>query len=164
VEGTKDYAIFLLDQHGNIASWNPGAERIKQYRAEEIIGQHFSRFYPAEDVQSGKPSFELQVAAAEGRYEEEGWRVRKDGSRFWANVIFTPLFDTDGQLRGYGKVTRDLSERRNMGRALSTSFLPHRRCGRAVSPRAILWSGGDYRRSSSARQGVSEKLVNRARQ
>src|SRR5579871_5328756 len=84
VAGVRDYAIFLLDGNGNVASWNAGAERIKGYRAEEIIGQHFSRFYPKEAVLSGWPAHELDVATETGRYEEEGWRVRKDGSQFWA--------------------------------------------------------------------------------
>jgi PAS domain S-box-containing protein len=112
VDGTKDYAIVLLDPSGRIASWNPGAQRIKQYQAEEIVGQHFSRFYPAEDVQAGKPEMELRVAATEGRYEEEGWRLRKNGSRFWANVVITALQDDGGNLRGFSKITRDLTERR----------------------------------------------------
>ena len=112
VEGSKDYAIFMLDPTGRIASWNPGAERIKQYRADEIIGQHFSRFYSADDVQAGKPERELQVASTEGRYEEEGWRLRKDGSRFWANVIITALRDDTGKLRGFSKVTRDMTDRK----------------------------------------------------
>jgi rsbT co-antagonist protein RsbR len=113
VDTVRDYAIILLDPQGKVLTWNVGAERLKGWKANEIIGQHFSRFYPAEDVAKGKTEMELKVAREEGRYEDEGWRVRKDGSRFWANVIFTPLFDTDGQLRGYGKVTRDLTERRN---------------------------------------------------
>ncbi len=103
VEGTEDYAIFMLDPTGRVTSWNPGAERIKQYRADEIIGQHFFRFYPADDVQAGKPERELQVASTEGRYEEEGWRLRKDGSRFWANVIITALRDDTGKLRGFSE-------------------------------------------------------------
>jgi PAS domain S-box-containing protein len=112
VDGTRDHAIFMLDPSGRIASWNPGAERINQYRAEEIIGQHFSRFYPAEDVQTGKPELELRLAAAEGRYEEEGWRVRKDGSRFWSSVVITALRDENGDLRGFSKITRDMTERK----------------------------------------------------
>jgi PAS domain S-box-containing protein len=112
VEGTKDYAIFMLDPTGRIASWNPGAERIKQYRAEEIVGQHFSRFYPPEDIKSGKPDRELEVAQAEGRYEEEGWRLRKDGTRFWANVLITALRGEDGSLQGFSKITRDMTERK----------------------------------------------------
>jgi PAS domain S-box-containing protein len=112
VEGTRDYAIFMLDPQGHIVSWNPGAERIKQYRAEEIIGQHFCRFYPPEDVQCGKPERELKEAVAQGKYEEEGWRVCKDGSRFWASVVFTALHDEAGHLRGLSKITRDLTERK----------------------------------------------------
>ncbi|MBV9126247.1 MAG: PAS domain S-box protein, partial [Planctomycetes bacterium] len=112
VEGIQDYAIFQLDPQGQVISWNAGAERIKGYRAEEIIGKHFSIFYPPEDLEQGKPARELAVAAAEGRYEEEGWRLRKDGSRFWANVVITPLRDASGALRGYAKVTRDLTERK----------------------------------------------------
>ena len=91
VEGAIDYAIFMLDPEGRVATWNSGAERIKGYTAEEILGQHFSKFYPQEIVERGKPQHELEVAAAEGRFEDEGWRIRKDGSRFWANVIITAL-------------------------------------------------------------------------
>ena len=102
----------MLDPTGRIASWNAGAERIKGYRADEIIGQHFSRFYSADDVQAGKPDQELRVAAAEGRCEDEGWRVRKDGSRFWANVVITAQRDEGGNLRGFSKITRDITERK----------------------------------------------------
>jgi PAS domain S-box-containing protein len=112
VESIKDYAIVMLDSGGHVVTWNAGAERIKGYRAEEIIGKHFSAFYPREDVERGKTEMELRVAASEGRFEDEGWRVRKDGSRFWANVIITALRDKDGKLIGFGKVTRDLTERR----------------------------------------------------
>jgi PAS domain S-box-containing protein len=112
VEGTHDYALFLLDPQGHVTSWNPGAERIKGYKAEEIVGQHFSRFYPAEEVQSGKPARELEVAAAEGKSEEEGWRLRKDGSRFWASVLITALRDEAGDLRGFSKITRDMTARK----------------------------------------------------
>jgi PAS domain S-box-containing protein len=112
VESVKDYAIFMLDPTGHVLTWNVGAERIKGYTAEEIIGQHFSRFYPPEDVASGKMDRELVIAAAEGRYEEEGWRVRKDGTRFWAHVVLTALRDADRTLHGFAKVTRDLTERR----------------------------------------------------
>src|SRR5918992_1653269 len=112
VEGVLDYAIFMLDPEGRVASWNAGAERIKGYRADEIVGQHFSRFYPVAEVEAGKPARELVIAASEGRYEEEGWRVRKDGSWFWANVLITALRDESGRLRGFAKVTRDLTERR----------------------------------------------------
>jgi PAS domain S-box-containing protein len=112
VESVKDYAIFMLDAGGRVTSWNIGAERIKGYRAEEIIGQHFSRFYPLEDV--GKCEMELEVAAREGRFEDEGWRVRKDGTRFWANVVISRMLDSDGGLIGFAKVTRDLSQRRQL--------------------------------------------------
>ena len=118
VENVKDYAIFMLDVGGRVASWNAGAERIKGYSAEEIIGQHFSRFYPPEDVQARKPERELQVAAAEGQWAEEGWRVRKDGSRFWASVVITAVRSADGELLGFGKVTRDVTQRHEMERAL----------------------------------------------
>jgi len=110
VEGAEDYAIFMLDPKGNITSWNPGAERIKGYSAEEIIGQHFSCFYPPEKVEAGYPDQELEVAAAKGRFEDEGWRLRKDGSRFWANVIITALRDERGNLKGFSKITRDRTE------------------------------------------------------
>jgi PAS domain S-box-containing protein len=112
VEAVKDYAVFMLDPTGRIASWNPGAERIKGYRAEEILGVHFSRFYPREEVEAGKPDRELAIAAEQGRYQEEGWRVRKDGTTFWASVTITPVLDAKGTLRGFAKVTQDLTERR----------------------------------------------------
>ncbi len=112
VDNVKDYAIFMLDLNGVVATWNAGAERINGYRPEEIIGQHFSKFYPAEDISAGKCEMELERALADGRFEDEGWRVRKDGSRFWANVIITCLRDPSGQAVGFGKVTRDLSERK----------------------------------------------------
>ncbi|MGZ6143542.1 MAG: PAS domain-containing sensor histidine kinase [Myxococcales bacterium] len=113
VDSVRDYAIFMLDAAGRVATWNAGAERIKGYRAEEIIGQHFSKFYPRADVESGKPAFELRMVSRDGRFEDEGWRVRKDGTRFWANVIITALRDPkDGTLIGFAKVTRDLTDRR----------------------------------------------------
>jgi hypothetical protein len=112
VENVRDYAIFMLDPTGVIASWNAGAERIKGYSAIEIIGRHFSIFYPAEDIAAGKPDWELGVAREQGRIEDEGWRLRKDGTRFWANVVITTLFGDTGEIRGFAKVTRDLTERR----------------------------------------------------
>jgi PAS domain S-box-containing protein len=111
VSSVKDYAILMLDPEGRITSWNEGAERINGYSAKEITGQHFSRFYLAEDVQSGKPALEIEEAAKHGRFEDEGWRVRKDGSRFWANVVMTAVRDESGQLRGFAKITRDITER-----------------------------------------------------
>jgi PAS domain S-box-containing protein len=112
VESVRDYAIFMLDPEGRIVTWNAGAQRIKGYRAEEIIGQHFSRFYPREVVERGWPAEELRRATADGRIEDEGWRVRKDGTLFWANVVITALRDESGTLRGFAKVTRDLTERK----------------------------------------------------
>src|SRR5215204_287282 len=112
VEGVKDYAIFMLDPHGYITTWNEGARRIKGYEAEEIMGEHFSIFYTDEDVERGHPEEELRFAAAEGSYEEEGLRVRKDGSTFWASVLITALWDEEGELRGFAKVTRDITERK----------------------------------------------------
>jgi PAS domain S-box-containing protein len=108
--GIKDYANVMLDPDGLVVSWNEGAERIKGYRAEEIIGQPFSRFYPAEDIHNGKPVRELALAAERGSFEDEGWRVRKDGTRFLANVVITALRDQNGRLRGFGKITRDITE------------------------------------------------------
>ena len=112
VEAVRDYAIFMLDTSGHVASWNKGAQRIKGYSADEIIGRHFSTFYPEEDIAGGKPELELKVATRDGRFEDEGYRIRKDGSTFWANVIITAVRDTDGTLLGFAKVTRDLTERR----------------------------------------------------
>jgi PAS domain S-box-containing protein len=138
VADVEDYAILLLDADGNVATWNTGAQRLKGYRAEEIIGRHFSTFYPREDVAAGKPRRELETAAAEGRLEDEGWRVRRDGTRFWANVVITALRGPDGELRGYGKITRDLSERRVAELALRASderfrrFLDEARIGMMI--------------------------------
>ena len=115
VAAVRDYAIFLLDTAGRVKSWNAGAERIKGYRSSEIIGKHFSAFYLDEDVRSGKPQRLLDQAVKDGHVEDEGWRVRKDGSKFWASVTITPVRDATGKLIGFGKVTRDLTERRRRG-------------------------------------------------
>jgi len=112
VHGVKDYAILMLDPAGRITTWSEGAERINGYSAEEIIGEHFSKFYMPEALANDKPSQELKIAAELGRFEDEGWRVRKDGSLFWASVVITALHDKTGQLRGFGKVTRDITERK----------------------------------------------------
>jgi PAS domain S-box-containing protein len=121
IESVTDYAIFMLDRDGVVATWNPGAERLKGYRTTEILGQHFSRFYTDEDRATGLPARALEISAREGRFEHEGWRVRQDGSRFWASVIIDPIRDETGALVGYAKVTRDLTERRNAQRALEAT-------------------------------------------
>jgi PAS domain S-box-containing protein len=120
VEGVTDYAILMLDPGGVIDSWNAGAQHLKGYQADEIIGQHFSRLYAAEDVQAGKPDQELKVAAVQGRFQGEGWRLRKDGSLFWANVVITAMRDKAGTLRGFSKVTRDLTERKRVEGEIQT--------------------------------------------
>jgi PAS domain S-box-containing protein len=112
IASVRDYALYMLDPSGRVASWNAGAEHIKGYRPEEILGQPFSRFFTPEDIAAEKPARELDIALREGRFEEEGWRVRKDGSRFWANVVLTPIRDTSDRMVGFAKVTRDLTERR----------------------------------------------------
>src|SRR6185436_16004301 len=132
-----DYAIFALDPTGHVLSWNLGAERIKGYAADEIIGRHFSTFYPPEAVASRFPQYELEVAGREGRFEDEGWRMRKDGTRFWANVVITALRDADGTLVGYAKVTRDLTERRRHEESLRYNELRFRTLVEGVRDYAI---------------------------
>ncbi|MGB7847728.1 MAG: sigma 54-interacting transcriptional regulator, partial [Candidatus Acidiferrum sp.] len=118
VESVRDYAILLLDPEGSVSTWNAGAERITGYAAEEIIGRHFSCFYTAEDIERGRPEEGLRVAVSKGRFEDESWRIRKDGSRFWANVVITAIRDSNGQLSGFAKVTQDLTERKRAEEAL----------------------------------------------
>ena len=112
VDSITDYAIYMLDLSGRVTSWNAGAQRFKGYLAAEIIGQHFSRFYTEEDRAAGVPARALRTAVEAGRYETEGWRLRKDGGRFWAHVLIDPIRTPSGELVGYAKVTRDLTERR----------------------------------------------------
>jgi PAS domain S-box-containing protein len=119
VQGVREYAIFYLDPLGRVVSWNNGAERLKGYRAEEILGKHFSTFYSPEDVTNGKPERILEEAAQRGQTEDEGWRIRKDGSRFWANVVVTALRNPKGSLQGFAKVTRDMTERHEKEEALA---------------------------------------------
>jgi PAS domain S-box-containing protein len=134
VESVQDYAIFMLDTEGRVTTWNAGAQRIKGYAASEIVGRHFSCFYPQEDIDSRKPERGLQVAAQAGRYEDEGWRVRKDGSRFWANVIMTALHDEAGRLCGFSKITRDVTEKMRAAEALRES---NQRLGAEIAERII---------------------------
>lgn len=118
VQGVTDYSIFLLEPNGRVATWNAGAQRIKGYLPDEIIGQHFSRFYTEEDRKNCEPEKALETAARDGRFEKEGWRVRKNGERFWANVVIDPIYDDAGQLAGFAKITRDITERRDAQLAL----------------------------------------------
>src|SRR4030095_7242514 len=118
VQNVTDYAIYMLDPTGIVSSWNAGAARFKGYRADEIIGEHFSRFYTGDDRAAGLPARALKVSLEEGRFEAEGWRLRKDGSRFWANVVIDPVRDAAGRHVGFAKVTRDLTERKLAAEAL----------------------------------------------
>lgn len=137
VEGVQDYAIFMLDLEGHVSTWNTGARRIKGYLASEIVGRHFSCFYPEEDVRDGKPQRLLKLAAKDGHAEDEGWRVRKDGSRFWASVTVSAIHDEAGNLIGFGKVTRDLTERKRAETALRRSEARFRLLTEAVQDYAI---------------------------
>jgi PAS domain S-box-containing protein len=118
VQGVKDYALYMLDPDGRVSNWNTGAEAIKGYKADEIVGQHFSRFYTEEDRARGEPQRALATALAEGKYEKEAWRLRKDGSRFYASVVIDPIHDEDGRLLGFAKITRDITERRKANEEL----------------------------------------------
>src|SRR3954466_4635358 len=137
VESVTDYAIYMLDPTGVVSSWNAGAQRFKGYTAEEIIGQHFSRFYTEEDLARDLPARALSIAAREGKFEAEGWRVRKDGTRFWAHVVLDPIRDASGRLTGYAKITRDLSERKLAQDALRRSEAQFRVLVQGVTDYAI---------------------------
>ncbi|MGW7053640.1 PAS domain-containing sensor histidine kinase [Streptomyces sp. NPDC054887] len=161
VQGVLDYGIFMLDPQGYIISWNAGAERIKGYSADEILGRHFSVFYPTEDKSAGKPQWELETAVADGRLEDEGWRIRKDGSRFWANVVITALWDDQGQLRGFGKVTRDMSERRAAQHALSERrrLFDHLVQAQETERRRIAWDVHDDTLQAMVAVGMRLQLL-----
>ena len=137
VEAIADYAIFMLDPTGHVASWNPGARRVKGYAADEIIGQHFSRFYPAPDRDAGLPARALEIATDEGRFEHEGWRVRKDGAQFWAHVVIEVIRSPSGELLGFAKITRDLTEQRAQRNALARSEEQFRLLVQSVTDYAI---------------------------
>lgn len=137
VDAITDYAVYMLDANGIVSSWNPGAERFKGYAADEIIGRHFSEFYTEEEREAGIPKLALKVAATEGRFEREGWRVRKDGARFWAHVVIDPIRSPDGQVIGYAKVTRDLTERKEAEEALRRSEQQFRLLVQGVTDYAI---------------------------
>ena len=134
VQGLTDHAIFMLDSDGHVRNWNSGAQHIKGYTAEEIIGQHFSRFYTAEDLETDEPRRALETALSTGRYEKEGWRVRKDESRFWASVVMEPIRDDAGAHIGFAKVIRDITERKDAERGSTTlpSTMPSRGCPTAA--------------------------------
>src|SRR4029453_4473735 len=121
IGAVKDYAIYMLDSEGRVATWNPGAERFKGYKAAEIIGQHFSRFFTPEDMAADVPGRALRIAAREGRFEAEGWRMRKDGSRFWANTVIDSIRDDKGKLLGFAKITRDVTDKSEQEQALFES-------------------------------------------
>ncbi|HWA36674.1 MAG TPA: PAS domain S-box protein [Burkholderiales bacterium] len=171
VEQTKDYAVFALDATGHVRTWNLGAARIKGYAPAEIIGRHFSTFYPQEAIDRGWPDYELQVAAREGRFEDEGWRLRKDGSRFWASVIITALRDEGGGLLGFSKITRDLTERKMNEEALRQSEERFRLLVEGVADYAIYmidpegivssWNVGAERIKGYAREEIIGKHFSR---
>jgi PAS domain S-box-containing protein len=164
VESVRDYAIFLLTPDGRVASWNAGAEAIKGYSAAEIIGEHMSRFYPADAADREWPTTELRLARERGRFEDENWRVRKDGSLFWANVIITALYHPDGSVRGYAKITRDLTERLRHEESLRSSEERLRLLIDGASEHAIFmldadgyiasWNSGAQRLKGYAREDV----------
>ncbi|HKR64073.1 MAG TPA: PAS domain S-box protein [Thermoanaerobaculia bacterium] len=152
VEAVKDYAIFMLDPNGYIRTWNAGAHRVKQYTSQEIIGKHFSIFYPEQDKREGKPQRELDIALAWGSVEDEGWRLRKDGSMFWANVVITAIFDETGALRGFTKVTRDITERKRAEEAQRA----------LLEQREALYQAEEERRRAEASYRVAQE-ANRAK-
>ena len=145
VSSVTDYAIYMLDSDGRVATWNPGAERFKGYKADEIIGEHFSRFFMPEDVEADLPGRALRIAAREGRFEAEGWRMRKDGTRFWAHVVIDPIRDEQGKLLGYAKITRDVTDKKDKEQALFESEQRFRMLVQGVRDYAIYMLDKDGR-------------------
>jgi PAS domain S-box-containing protein len=137
VEAIQDYAIYMLDRTGIVTSWNPGAQRFNGYTADEIVGEHFSRFYSEEDQKSGVPARALEAAARDGRFENEGWRVRKDGTHFWAFVVVDPIRNRSGEIIGFSEITRDLTERKAAEENLWRSEAQFRLLVQGVSDYAI---------------------------
>jgi PAS domain S-box-containing protein len=158
VDGVKDYAIFMLDPAGNVVSWNQGAERIKGFRSEEILGRHFSRFYVDEDVKEGKPQRELDQAATAGRFEDEGWRMRKDGSRFWANAVISALRDEAGRLRGFTKITRDITEQRRAQQERETTIAFLRLVNDSPGTRELVRTAATFFQQQSGCEAVGIRL------
>ena len=148
IEAVTDYAIYMLDPEGYISSWNPGARRFKGYEESEILGEHFSRFYTEADRESGLPRRALEIAAREGKFEGEGWRCRKDGTRFWAYVVIDPIKDAAGNLIGFVKITRDLTERKLAEEALRKSEEQFRLLVQGVTDYAIYMLAPDGQVSS----------------
>ena len=137
VDAVTDYAIYMLDPEGRVVTWNSGAERFKGYSADEIIGEHFSRFFSPEDRDLRLPQHALETAASEGRFEAEGWRIRKDGTRYWAHAILDAIRDEDGTLVGFAKITRDITEKRQLEKATYESALQLRMLVQGVRDYAI---------------------------
>ncbi|WP_246108199.1 PAS domain-containing sensor histidine kinase [Saccharothrix saharensis] len=161
VDSVLDYAIFMLDPTGRIVSWNAGAELIKGYTADDILGEHFSVFYPPEDLVARKPWRELEVAVDAGRFEDEGWRLRKDGTRFWANVVITALFGPSGELRGFAKVTRDMTEHRRVEQTVveQRRLVGHLVEAQELERRRIAWDVHDDSIQSMVAVGMRLQLL-----
>ena len=155
VEAIEDYAIYMLDRTGIVTSWNPGAQRFKGYTADEIVGEHFSLFYTEEDQKKGVPALTLESAARDGRFENEGWRVRKDGTRFWAFVVIDPIRNRSGEIIGFSKITRDLTERKAAEENLWRSEAQFRLLVQGVTDYAICMLDKEGRVSSWNDQRLS---------